>query len=343
MTAFTRYASMFGFGFLVATSCSLDDGGEQSVATKNDLGIATLKTSSFAIDSEPVFELHAYDAAGTEVALLRRRIGFNAELPYVPGADWESQRGTTITLVVQGVEGHLVTRDVHLENLDGARTGGAADTFLDIPEVRATLAREANLTFAEPPPSSQPAPGEVDYWIPAKTCGAIQMRTPTTDVPYTEDCCQHNLSSWGKVTYHINPKLQDRVAIRTGHGQYACKMSDGSICDGDTCTYGPCGYAAPQFSFANSYELAAGKTFGYVYRIIYPDPTQNRCSRTFTAANTDNPDLGNTTGTCGYNWCVNGQPAIRCGTGRVIVPTGDTTGSPADTAYCAPAPDPWGY
>jgi len=330
MTGLRRYGKVFGFCVVIATSCSLDDGGTQSVA-RNDLGIETLKTSSFSIDNEPVFELHAFDAAGTEVALLRRRIGFSADLTYMPNASWDTQRGTTITIVVQGVESRLVTREVALENLDGARTGGAVDTFLDLPEVRAALAREANLTFAAAPADSQRAPTDVGYWIPAKTCGNIQMKTPTGDVPYTEDCCQHNLSAWGKMTYHINPLLQDRVAIRTGHGAYACKMNDGSNCTGEACTYGPCGYAKPQFSFANSYELAAGKTYGYVYRIINTaDPTQNRCSRTFTAANTNNPDLGNTTGTCDYDWCVNGQPAHQ------------TCNSPGGTS-CFIGPDPWGY
>jgi len=296
---------------VVCAACGVD-GGDRTIVASNALGVTQLAVERYdeGVDVshdqgfEHTFDLRGFDADGVEIAHLHRHIGYLDQLAAPAYATYDAHRGTELAVDVFDDRVSFFTRDTALEDLTELRDGGRVEQFVELPEVRQILQREAGLI--DTPSGSQ----ELAYTNDATSCPTRYMK----DTPIAEDCC----TSWlpdrpYRDTYHVNPLHQHRYYHRSA-GPAACRTNSGSSnCSGTDCQIGPCGFRAPVVHNTPTYNY---------YALIRID-SSNKCDVTWTATNQQSvfPDV---TGTCTYNWCLNGVPAEVSGSG----------GTPSD---------PWGY
>jgi hypothetical protein len=231
-----NYRVLMGLSLAFSVSCSTDDGGSSrvEVRTNNELGIVMLQVDRYEDRGASIVEVHGLDQSGGEVASVRRRTGDIADLPQqISGA---STMGTEVVLTAANQRERVLSRGV--DEIAIAPQDETISTFVEVAEVSATLGEAAKLKV----PAAAPAPTEVGYQTGTMTCPADRLNV----TPLAVECCStYSQFSGGpqtvKDTVFINPSGQLVQRQTSGYG--ACKTSTGGSCSGDTCYYGPNGFA----------------------------------------------------------------------------------------------------
>jgi len=276
----------------IGFSCVGSDGVERvttSVGT-NSLNITSITTSRSVENGEPVFEVHALDANGHEVATMRRRKGVISDLPRVPNADFDDTRGTEITVDVNGEHERIITRQEEIAQ-PLRMNHKSVEEFVLLPEVTAAT-RGAGLTFVGHPHDVGSITGERATY--ADSCSSGELRANGV---YGKDCCR---DKWGGATAYVefinegNHTVSDRFF--GGGNTLICRTSSGSSnCSGTACTYGPCGSQPASFHGPYSSPQIYGGDLG----------DGNYC---WAHNGAPNSNFGGIWGSCGYSGCINGTP-----------------------------------
>jgi len=206
--------------WLVALAgCSLSSGIE---VAPNHLDVSTLETSHV----DGVYEMRALDADGASVGFVRLRTGTIAGLgQMLPGNDV----GSEIVVSFHGEETRTVSHETQHFFL---RANGPVRELLQLDEVATVLARDASISL---PPRAV----EVGYELDTYYCRSSELNQS----PLARQCCMEDPDAGSMTTVFVNPSGQVSYRVKNPYHN-GCKAMDGvSSCDGDSCFYGPNGYA----------------------------------------------------------------------------------------------------
>ena len=267
---------------LAFTACVASTEGTQTVEA-NDLGIVRLESTRTHLDGVEVYELRGLDAADHPVASLKLRVGVLPELA-LPG---DSDVGSELTITAGAATHHSSSRETATFVVPALN--GPLQAFVDLPEVAATLQRDANVVALHPARST-----EIAYSASTMQCPADQLMA----TPQALGCCMSwNDNGNGQIVSDIAfVRGRDSNAVlrlKNYHapGAPGCRAADGvSSCSAERCYYGPYGYSKATFvSPAGGYPYVYGMIYNGTARCSY-DPYANGPWRVnFQTASTTTP------------------------------------------------------
>jgi hypothetical protein len=267
------------------------------VSEPNHLGVTALEIEHLEQNGDKVFALHGLTDSGAEVASVRLRLGEVADFATEP-----DPYGAELTISADGEEWRQFSRETRkLVVMPGGSP--AINTFLSLATVSTSLEREASISVVSA--SSQPAAGETAQY--AGYCWDQLLLT----TPLARQCCMTERHSGGTDEYHMwfYNSGSDRLVFRPHNGPAAavggCRAVDGtSTCSGETCYFGPKGFASATFSN----RPAGGVWNPAVWKVgVNIDPTSYCNAGWYSGSWT--PQFTNVTGVVplGGGCCINGS------------------------------------
>src|SRR5262245_720105 len=168
----------------LVASCRMDDGPRRiAVSEANDLGVTTIETERIVQNDDSVYELRALDAGGTKVGGVRLHIGIIDDLlEWFPGTE---RVGSDLSVsLAQQLDRRFISREVNLFLLSRPEH----KRLLAIPEVKSTLAQDANI-LVEPGANSSVSGGGDETAYTVGSCTPSQLLTPGGPTPLAKQCC----------------------------------------------------------------------------------------------------------------------------------------------------------
>jgi len=220
--------AMLGIGVL---ACAVPQ-GERVEVEANELGVREIQINRFEQAGDRIFELRGFDEAGSEVAMIRERIGFIDDL-------YAGEHGLELDLSIAGDHQRAVTREVSMFRLDLAQLDNPATrAFLALPQVHTALETAHVEVVAT-------ATSETPYYVVG--CYNYMMQTS----PLAQQCCYQYGGAQQGTRFYSGPL--DKIVFRVLNPFWQsnggrCKAADGySSCGGTGCYYGPLAFHPAQF------------------------------------------------------------------------------------------------
>jgi hypothetical protein len=259
-------------GWTVACACGDSTDMDRVAMTEtNGLGVVALTTERFDSGGDEVFELRGLDANDVEVAKVRLRTGYVADLAtYLPQSEG---LGSEVVLSANGAEQRLLSAGTEI--IVTGNLAAEIESFLRITAVSSLLERDAHIVVDLPPAS---VPDETALWT--ATCSSSMLNTS----PLAKQCCYGEWpGSFYRHTMFVNPSGAVVMRPRNSHGT-GCRASDGtSTCSGTSCYFGP--------------NANAGAT-------VTPPPGGTPYAKIYTQSVFPAPPL------CGYQWYSTPQTPV---------------------------------
>ena len=234
--------------------CSTDDSGQIAVTQSNALGITMLETSHSHGGGADVLTVRAL-AAASEVATVRITVGTVPALAdLVAGV---GDQGSEIAIAIDGHQRQTLSSErEHITLNPRVYREDAIEKLFAIDALSAVLEREAHVFVDRPATTAETAYA----WTIATCSSAVVLTSPTAN-----QCCYWtNGVGTSSATRFFRPDhvLTERSKNPGGQG---CRASDHtSLCNGQSCFYGP-------NAFARASLTTPTGTYDYMSKVIeYP-------------------------------------------------------------------------
>ena len=231
---------------LSVVACTQETDRRTPITTENQLGVVAMQVDRFDDQNARVFELRGFDQTGSEVALVRLRIGDIAGIGtgselFVSTAGHDAQRWTSTQTQLFSI----------LPN------DPATDEFVALAPVAAALEREHIIALGH-----DEAPVERPYLT--VSCPRNYLNTS----PWAYECCYDYGSGTGG--YMIFRNGATTVTNRLGP-KTPCTGYNNATCSGSACVYGPNGFSVANngnyrpyiFTDASGHCNTGGPTFTF--------------------------------------------------------------------------------